>query len=228
MDHAVTMRSAYERINAGDIAGFGDLVAEDFAERQGGPGLPPAEEGTLEFFRVLPAAFPRHADDRRGSDAGGDKTVARVMVTGTHKGEFMGGGAGRHAGGRAAHRHHAVQRCWPGLRALGRRGHAVADAAARRRARRPGGIIPVSHSGQPLHNAYAWKIAPGRPPGSAERTGRHPRPRTLGVPGPSEHALGSGRAPWQVGPGTHYGYPNEETKCQELSSPTPSRTLTAG
>ena len=36
MDHAVTMRSTYERINKGDIAGFGDLVAEDFVEHQGG------------------------------------------------------------------------------------------------------------------------------------------------------------------------------------------------
>jgi len=52
VDHAVTMRSTYERINKGDIAGFGDLVAEDFVERQGagGPGFPPTKEGTLEFF----------------------------------------------------------------------------------------------------------------------------------------------------------------------------------
>ena len=32
MDHAATMRNTYERINAGDIAGFGDLVADDFVE----------------------------------------------------------------------------------------------------------------------------------------------------------------------------------------------------
>ena len=92
MDHAVTMRSTYERINKGDIAGFGDLVAEDFVEHQGagGPGFPPTKEGTLEFFRTLLAAFP---DWRMTVDdliASGDKTVARVTVTGTHKGEFMG------------------------------------------------------------------------------------------------------------------------------------------
>jgi steroid delta-isomerase-like uncharacterized protein len=92
MDHAVTMRSTYERINKGDIAGFGDLVAEDFVEHQGagGPGFPPTKEGTLEFFRTLLAAFPDWHMTVEDLIASGDKTVARVTVTGTHKGEFMG------------------------------------------------------------------------------------------------------------------------------------------
>ena len=92
MDHAATMRSTYERINAGDIAGFGDLVAEDFVEHQGagGPGFPPTKEGTLEFFRTLLAAFPDWRMTVEDLIAGGDKTVARVRVTGTHKGDFMG------------------------------------------------------------------------------------------------------------------------------------------
>jgi ketosteroid isomerase-like protein len=58
VDHAATMRNTYERISAGDIAGFGDLVADDFVEHRGGPGLLPTKEGTLEFFRILLAAFP--------------------------------------------------------------------------------------------------------------------------------------------------------------------------
>jgi predicted ester cyclase len=90
VDHAATMRSTYERINKGDIAGFGDLVADDFTEHQGGPGLPPTKKGTLEFFRILLAAFPDMRMTVEDLIAGGDKTVARVNVTGTHKGEFMG------------------------------------------------------------------------------------------------------------------------------------------
>ena len=92
VDHAVTMRSTYERINKGDIAGFGDLVADDFVEHQGagGPGIPPTKEGTLEFFRTLLAAFPDWRMSVEDLIAGGDKTVARVTVTATHKGEFMG------------------------------------------------------------------------------------------------------------------------------------------
>jgi predicted ester cyclase len=90
VDHAATMRKTYERISAGDIAGFGDLVAGDFVEHQGGPGLPATKEGTLEFFRILLAAFPDMRMDVEDLVASGDRTVARVTVTGTHKGEFMG------------------------------------------------------------------------------------------------------------------------------------------
>ena len=93
MDHATTMRSAYERISAGDIAGFGDLVADDFVEHDDMPalqGLSPTKEGMLEFFRRLLTSFPdlrMNVDDLIGGD---DKTVARVTVTATHQGEFMG------------------------------------------------------------------------------------------------------------------------------------------
>ena len=91
MDHAATMRRTYERISAGDIEGFGDLVAEDFAEHQGGgPGFPPTKEGTLAFFRSLAQSFPDMRMDVEDLIASGDKAVARVVVTGTHKGEFMG------------------------------------------------------------------------------------------------------------------------------------------
>jgi predicted ester cyclase len=91
VDHAAAMRGTYERINAGDIAGFGDLVADDFVEHGGGgPGFPPTKEGTLEFFRSLLAAFPDMRLTVEDLIAGGDKAVARVKVTGTHNGEFMG------------------------------------------------------------------------------------------------------------------------------------------
>ena len=91
MDHATTMRSTYERLNAGDIAGFGDLVSDDFVERLGGaPGIPATKEGMLGFFQALLAAFPDMRMDDEDLIASGDKTVARVKVTGTHKGEFMG------------------------------------------------------------------------------------------------------------------------------------------
>ena len=90
MDHAATMRNTYERINAGDIAGFGDLVADDFVEHQGGPGFPTTKEGTLDFFRSLQVAFPDFHMAVEDLIAGGDKTVARVRATGTQSGEFMG------------------------------------------------------------------------------------------------------------------------------------------
>jgi steroid delta-isomerase-like uncharacterized protein len=84
------MRSVYARVNAGDIDGFGDLLDEGFVEHEGAPGLPPTKEGTLDFFRVLRTAFPdmhMAVEDLIASD---DKAVARVLFTGTHRGEFLG------------------------------------------------------------------------------------------------------------------------------------------
>ncbi len=90
MDHGAVMRKTYDRINDGDIAGFGDLMAEDFAEHGGAPGYPDTKAGTLDFFRALAVAFPDMRMKVEDLIAEGDKTVARVAVTGTHEGEFMG------------------------------------------------------------------------------------------------------------------------------------------
>jgi steroid delta-isomerase-like uncharacterized protein len=90
MDHTATLRRFYDAINAGDIDGFGDLVADDFVEHEELPGLAPTKEGVLQFFRMYRAAFPDlrfHVEDIL---ADGDKVVARARVTGTHQGEFLG------------------------------------------------------------------------------------------------------------------------------------------
>ena len=59
MDHATTMRRLYELINAGDIDGFGEHLAEDFVEHEEVlPGLEPTRQGVKQLFHVLRAAFP--------------------------------------------------------------------------------------------------------------------------------------------------------------------------
>lgn len=90
MDHAATMRRTYELISNGDIAGFGDLVADDFVEHEGGPGFAPDKEGTLDYFRAMLEAFPDLRMEVEDLIADGDKAVARVRVTATHRGDFMG------------------------------------------------------------------------------------------------------------------------------------------
>ena len=90
VDHAATMRSTYERINAGDINGFGELLADDFVENEDVSGLPPTKEGTLDFFRSLLVSFPDWRMDVEDLFASEDRTVARVKATATHEGEFMG------------------------------------------------------------------------------------------------------------------------------------------
>ena len=90
MNHTASIRRLYDFINAGDIAGFGRQLADNFIEHNELPGLPPTKAGVVQYFRLLLAAFPdlqMHVDDVIAS---GDKAVARLQVTGTHQGEFMG------------------------------------------------------------------------------------------------------------------------------------------
>lgn len=90
MDHSKTMQAAYDRINAGDLDGFGALIAGDFVEHEEEPGIPPTKEGVLESFRMLRSAFPDLRMNVEDVIASGDKVVARLRTTGTHQGDFMG------------------------------------------------------------------------------------------------------------------------------------------
>jgi steroid delta-isomerase-like uncharacterized protein len=90
MDHAATMRRAYELISAGDIDGFGAILAQDFVEHEETPGLEPTKEGVLQFFHMYRAAFPDLRMDPQDVLVSGDKVVSRARATGTHQGEFLG------------------------------------------------------------------------------------------------------------------------------------------
>jgi steroid delta-isomerase-like uncharacterized protein len=90
MDHAATMTRMYDLLSAGDIDGFGDLVADDFIEHEEMPGLEPSKEGVKQLFRMYRAGFPDLRMEAEDILVSGDKVVARVRGTGTHEGEFMG------------------------------------------------------------------------------------------------------------------------------------------
>jgi steroid delta-isomerase-like uncharacterized protein len=80
----------YELLSAGDIDGFGPLLADDFVEHEETPCLAPGKEGVIDFFRMYRAALP---DLRMVPDdilASGDKVVIRLRAIGTNEGEFMG------------------------------------------------------------------------------------------------------------------------------------------
>jgi steroid delta-isomerase-like uncharacterized protein len=90
MDHTNSIQRLYDLINAGDIDGFGRQLADDFVEHNDNPGVPPTKAGTLQYFRIMLAAFPDMRMDVQDSFASGEKAVARLRVSGTHKGGFMG------------------------------------------------------------------------------------------------------------------------------------------
>lgn len=90
MDRAAAMTRLYDLINAGDIDGFGDLLADDFVEHDELPGLESSREGVKQLFHMYRAAFPDLRMEVQDVLVSGDKAVARVRATGTHEGEFMG------------------------------------------------------------------------------------------------------------------------------------------
>jgi ketosteroid isomerase-like protein len=76
MDHSATQRRLYDLLNAGDIEGFGPLLANGFVEHEETPGLAPTKDGVLEFFRMYRAAFPNLRMDPEDVVASGEKVVA--------------------------------------------------------------------------------------------------------------------------------------------------------
>jgi steroid delta-isomerase-like uncharacterized protein len=90
MDSAVSMRRLYDLINAGDVDGFGRQVADDFIEHAEVPGIPPTKAGVIQYFHLLITAFPDFRMVVEDVFSSGDRAVARLRVTGTHKGPFMG------------------------------------------------------------------------------------------------------------------------------------------
>jgi steroid delta-isomerase-like uncharacterized protein len=90
MDHAANMRHLYELLSSGDLDSFGRMLADDFVEHEELPGLTPTKEGVIDLFRMYIAAFPDLRMTPEDVLSSGDKAVARVRVTGTHQGEFMG------------------------------------------------------------------------------------------------------------------------------------------
>ena len=90
MDHEATMRRLYSLVNAGDVEGFDEVMADDFVEHEETPGLAPTRDGVKEFFRMYIAAFPDLRFEPEDVMTSGDKVVTRARATGTHQGEFMG------------------------------------------------------------------------------------------------------------------------------------------
>jgi steroid delta-isomerase-like uncharacterized protein len=79
-----------EVVNEGNFALIDDLVAEAFVEHEAFPGLKAGREGLRQFFMMMRTAFPDLKFETEFFVADGDKVVAYIVMSGTHKGEFMG------------------------------------------------------------------------------------------------------------------------------------------
>jgi steroid delta-isomerase-like uncharacterized protein len=86
---AITRR-AYEAINQKNLDALDQMVASDIIDHDPGPGQGPGLEGVKQYFSSLHTAFPDVQMNIDDMIAEGDKVVARVNMSGTHQGEFMG------------------------------------------------------------------------------------------------------------------------------------------
>ena len=90
MSNADTMRQFYDRVNAGDVDGFAAMIADDLIEHEEVEGLPQTKEGVIQFFEMFRAAFSDLRMEAEDVIESGDKAWARIRMTGTNDGEFMG------------------------------------------------------------------------------------------------------------------------------------------
>jgi steroid delta-isomerase-like uncharacterized protein len=89
-DHKSILRRFYEEISAGNLEVIDELVADDVVEHEEFPGLEPNKEGVKQFFTLFRRAFPDLRMEPHEMLAEGDLVSARVTITGTHDGEFLG------------------------------------------------------------------------------------------------------------------------------------------
>jgi steroid delta-isomerase-like uncharacterized protein len=88
-NEAITRR-AYEAINQKNLDALDQMVASDIIDHDPAPGQGPGLEGVKQYFSSLHTAFPDVQMNIDDMIAEGDKVVARVNMSGTHQGEFMG------------------------------------------------------------------------------------------------------------------------------------------
>ena len=94
-DHATTIASAVQMLNAGDVDGYVTTLYHPDARFH---GLPPDfgadRDGITEFFRALRAGIPDATIAAQDLLVDGDRVAVRFTLTGTHTGELFGVPAG--------------------------------------------------------------------------------------------------------------------------------------
>lgn len=86
----LAMRFFDEVVNNGNLDIIDELVDEDFVDHEGLPGMPAGREGQRAMWTMSREAFPNMRFAVEDMLQEGDKVVARLTITGTHKGEFLG------------------------------------------------------------------------------------------------------------------------------------------
>ena len=90
-DHASTIASAVQLLNAGDVDGYvTTLYAPEAVFHGFPPAFAPDRDGITGFFRALLAGVPDATISAQDLFADGDRVAVRFTLTGTHAGELFG------------------------------------------------------------------------------------------------------------------------------------------
>ena len=85
------VRRFYEEVwNKGNLTVADELMATDVVDHTAAPGLPPGLEGHKQLVIMFRTPFPDLDSTIEDQVAEGDTVVSRLIVRGTHKGEFFG------------------------------------------------------------------------------------------------------------------------------------------
>ena len=79
-----------EMINKGNMELAEEIMTADFVDHNASPGAAPGTEGFKQFIAMVGTAFPDISVKVEDMIADGNKVVARLTVSGTHKGMLMG------------------------------------------------------------------------------------------------------------------------------------------
>ena len=87
---ALVRRLYQETLGEKSMAALEKYIAADAVDHNPGPGQGPGLEGVKAIFAEMYAAFPDMAANVDLIISEGDMVVARVTLTGTHRGDFAG------------------------------------------------------------------------------------------------------------------------------------------
>src|SRR6185369_18091642 len=84
------VRRYQEIYNENDLEALGEVLSQDLLTPKIMPGIPRGMEGAKAAHRIMLAGFPDYQTIIDDLIAEGDKVAARITMSGTHTGSFMG------------------------------------------------------------------------------------------------------------------------------------------
>lgn len=89
-ENKAIIRRYVDEVNRANFDALDELVIPDFVDHNPVPGQTPGLEGAKRAYVMVNNAFPDAYFDLQALIAEGDKVVGRGVMTGTHRGEFLG------------------------------------------------------------------------------------------------------------------------------------------